>query len=1167
MAPASSSSFSRRLDVLRRRTTLAGVLLALLLAVAVVAALWALAAGVEAAVWLPSGGRLALLGLVLAAGLGVLAWVGGRALLRGLGVLPGLSDELLARRVGQATPQVEDRLVNLLQLSAGRASAAPAPLVASAVARLEHDLQGVPIEHVERFDAPRRALRYAWVPVALLAVFWLAAPSTFSSASTRLLAPTEVFLRPAPFALAVTPGNAAVVRGDTLVVGIEATGRALPARLTLEVRRTGEDATDAFTLQPDDRGRYMHTLVNVRQAFEYRVVAAPVETPWYRVTVGEPPTVRGLQLTLTPPRYTGLPRQVLPAGVGDVTALPGTRVDVTATVSGDALRRVLLDFGGRQMELETDGGEAQGAFVVGGAASYRVLAENADGLFNPNPVAYTVTPLRDEPPAITLEYPQADVELDDSLQTPLRYRFTDDFGFSRLALVYRLVERRYGPAPDTSRLVTLPLDAPRALDQAAGFDWRLRATGLDLLPGDVVEYHVQVWDNDAVAGYKTARTATHRLLLKSLAEQFDALDETQDEAETALEDLMQQSDNVREQFDKLRDELRRQQESDWEDNRQLDALKSQQESMSEQVDKLGETLEEVTESLRDNSLVSEETLEQYRQLQQVMEEIQAPELREALDALREALENLDLEKMEGAFEQFQFNEEQYKERLERALELFKNLRIQQELEEIAERAETLAEQQERLAEETAKAEEKQANEQNGDENTSDGQQQEGEQQGSEKEQNGEQKDGQQQGEEKTGEQLAEQQQRSAEEARALEEQLRQAQERMNESKTAPREEMDQLREQTERKELPENLEENSEQLQQQQFGPAQQQQQQMQQDFQQVAQKARQMQQQMQQQQQQINAQALRRALDDVLRLSDQQEALRRSVEGSTPDNPALREAARRQTALSENFQTVSDSIQAVAKRLPNVTRAVQRLTAEAQREMTRATERLSERQPPQAAGNQKAAMTDLNELALRLSDVLNQAMNGQQGQGGGQSMQQMMEQLGEMTGGQQKLNEQIQQMLNDMQGDRLSSQGQQRLRQLAEQQAAIRRQLRQMSRNPESRGQLLGDLEKLAEQMEESIQEMQRGRVDRPLIQRQQQILTRMLEAQRSMQQRGQEERREGRQARDTEPTTPEALTPDAAAEQLRRDLIRALESGYAPDYQTLIKRYFELLREQAPR
>ena len=64
-------------------------------------------------------------------------------------------------------------------------------------------------------------------------------------------------------------------------------------------------------------------------------------------------------------------------------------------------------------------------------------------------------------------------------------------------------------------------------------------------------------------------------------------------------------------------------------------------------------------------------------------------------------------------------------------------------------------------------------------------------------------------------------------------------------------------------------------------------------------------------------------------------------------------------------------------------------------------------------------------------------------------------------------------------------------------------------------------------------------------------------------MNQRGKDDRCEGQRGTDRRRDAPDALPPpDPEAEQLRRDLLRALEAGYAPDYQDLIKRYFERLQ-----
>ena len=385
---------------------------------------------------------------------------------------------------------------------------------------------------------------------------------------------------------------------------------------------------------------------------------------------------------------------------------------------------------------------------------------------------------------------------------------------------------------------------------------------------------------------------------------------------------------------------------------------------------------------------------------------------------------------------------------------------------------------------------------------------------------------------------------------------------MEEIPRLPTEQMDQIRSQLERQDMPSQMRENAQQLRQQQMQPAMHGQQQMQQQLQQLQQQLTEMQQSMQGRQLQLNMDGLRQALNDVLILSQQQEEALAGVDGTAADSPALRRYAKRQIELSEGLSVVSDTLSRLAREVPEMSREVQLQTGAALREMAQATDALADRSARRASVHQKSSMMHLNELALLLSDLLNMLMNQQMNMGM-PSMQQMLQQLQQMAGQQQQLNQQIQEMLNNMQGQRLTQEMQERMRQLAQQQEQIKQQLKELNRNPELRGKALGDLNRIAEQMEESIRELQQFRANRNLQQRQQEILTRLLDASRSLNTRGRERRRESRSGEEIERESPREFTPDERADELRRDLIRALESGYAPDYEELIKRYFELLQE----
>jgi hypothetical protein len=1210
-----------RLRATVRRLTWANVAFGAAVTGGALTSFWLLVVLLEATLWLAPVWRTTALALGLAALCGVAGYYLVRPLLRLAGLLPDLSDEAMARRIGAHYPDVGDRLVNLLQLADGQHSSAPSAVVDRAVRRLGEAVDPVPFEEIETFERARQASRIASVPLVSLLVFLLAAPSTFFDASERMLAPGATFERPAPFTLAVTPGSTTLVTGDSLQVEVRASGETLPSTVTLAVRPDGEEQAERITLPAGADGRYQHTLVGLRQSTHYRVEAGPVTSAWYTARVQARPLTRRLQVTLDPPAYTGLPERTLDPNVGDVTALPGTRVQVEAQLGGPPVDSAAVAFAdGTRQGLTVEDGVARGQFTLREAGHYRLRLRSTDGIQNADPIRYRLQLRADARPSIAFLAPESPHNVGDDLQTQLRLQMSDDFGFAQLRLYYRVAEKRFGTPDSTFSSMDLPLEAPRQLNQEVVHRWLLaQESGLDLVPGDEVEYYVRVWDNDAVAGYKSARTQTQRLRLASLEEQYETLDQKQESTADQMKDLQEQSESVQRQFRELRDELRRKQQADWEDKRQLDQLQQKQQQLQESVEKAAQQVEEMTRQMQQENLTSPETAKMYEELQRVIREINSPELNKALKQLEQSMQNMDLQQMQQALENFEFNEKQYQERLKRSLELFKQLRTQQKLDEAARRAENLRKTEEQLeqatkqrmqeqgqppsdeqppadstgqadaaskdAQESEDAQEaKDAQEQgeraedaSSQEKAADGQKDGTEQQGSEQEnaqqENAQQENAQQdsaqqpssssENESSSNEDLAREQERAREQMQQLQEELQKLQQQMGDQQSAPREKMQQMMQQMQRQQLPQQMQQNSQQLRQNQLNKARQGQQQMQQQLQQMRQRLQQMKQGMQGSSRQMNMAALRQALDNTLRLSRDQEALRSTVRSLSQDSPALRDRAQRQKRIADGLRMVTDSLQALARKVPQMSRTVQKESGDALREMEKATEALSKRESAPASSHQKASMMHLNELALLLSDLMNQMQ--QSGQGGGMSMQQMRQQLQKMSGQQQKLNRDVQQMLNDIQGNRLSVDQQQRLKQLARQQQQIKQALEELSKNGDANSKTLGDLNKIAEQMQQTIQELQQGRQSRETMERQQQILTRLLNAQKSLRQQGRKQERQGQTSDETpERTRPGELSQPEQVEQLRRDLIRALENGYAPDYEKLIRRYFDLLQKQ---
>jgi len=88
-------------------------------------------------------------------------------------------------------------------------------------------------------------------------------------------------------------------------------------------------------------------------------------------------------------------------------------------------------------------------------------------------------------------------------------------------------------------------------------------------------------------------------------------------------------------------------------------------------------------------------------------------------------------------------------------------------------------------------------------------------------------------------------------------------------------------------------------------------------------------------------------------------------------------------------------------------------------------------------------------------------------------------------------------------------------MQRLAAEQQAVREALQQLQEQSGERSDILGRLDGMAKQMDEVIQDLLKQNVDRRTIERQRQILSRMLDAQKSLEQRKQSKKRKAQQAK----------------------------------------------------
>lgn len=118
-----------------------------------------------------------------------------------------------------------------------------------------------------------------------------------------------------------------------------------------------------------------------------------------------------------------------------------------------------------------------------------------------------------------------------------------------------------------------------------------------------------------------------------------------------------------------------------------------------------------------------------------------------------------------------------------------------------------------------------------------------------------------------------------------------------------------------------------------------------------------------------------------------------------------------------------------------------------------------------------------------------------------------------------------------------------------------------------ESRGahELMGDLDDLAREMENVAADLDAGKLDRELIERQERILTRMLDSQRSMRERDYKKERSSTAAGEVRALAPGERPGNVDDEEvLLRMIRRAMQEKGPAEYEELIRQYFRALSER---
>ena len=1070
----------------------------------------------------------------------VLRWLG---LWRGW--WPWVSMRALAARVGRRLGEETDRLLNALQLEDGlvlKPDSPNADLMSRSVGLVADQLRRLDLRSL----TPRRYQPPVWlVRVLLLAVAlaWVSAPGDMYQATKRLRHPGHEYPTPTPFILLSVRGDLEVLGGDTVAVVFTAFEASPPEIEVLWFNEQGRGRTALIGLH---QGRFVHQFEDIRDDVTYY---ARIRNPnWFshweeirseahRISLTDRPIIQSLSFLISPPAHTGEATYKLGGNVADISTLVGSRVSFTATTNLP-LAEALLHLGEEELPLEVDGTTVQGEFVLEESNTMFITVRDRRDVTNANPVQYRFTSLVDYPPTLTVIMPLVDVELDETMLLPLQFDVSDDYGFSQAQITYEIRKPQYLSQDNQIYTRDIKELAADRRSQRITHLWELGPLGL--MPGDEVHFHLEVYDNNLVSGPGKAVSATLVARLPTLTDLFAQVADRSDQSVTATEGMLEELEKVRSLLEEMEQNLMEENQVSWEQQQKGKEVFQTLEEVLSQLERVQNEIRELGVKSEDNQLFSPELLRKYDELQNLLEQIMSADLEEAMNRLREALENMDPERLKQALHNMQFQADEFEAQLDRFLDIFQRALAELKMDEVVQRLEELVAVEEELLREleSTPLPESAADDQAGANEDSD---------------------------QESRRRLQDLAARHIEQERslqALRSTMRETAVMMRPYSSAAAARLGELPDNQLARDTQAGLAQGSSSM---QSGDRESSNAELERSTDQLSlmhQEATDIQDQFQDATVSEMMARFQRVLSGVLTTSMLQEELHAQTARMPRSSPRVREAAEEQHNLVKALSQVIQQLMALGRQSFNITPEMGRAVGRANAAMHKSVEQLESGNMREATDSQLSAMTGLNETAV----ALNNAMQVMMQSGSASGYEQYLQRMQNLSQGQQGLNQQTLSMqlgqMAAMSQAELMRRLQARQRQLAQALEAI------MNDYPSQSGGQEGGLGQALQEMEEIIKDFQRRRVTRRTLDRQQRILSRMLDHQKSLAVDDFKQERRGRTP--TEGFTyagPLSLQSGLGqrGDTIMQAMDKALREGYSQEYQVIIQHYFRRLAGQA--
>lgn len=437
-------------------------------------------------------------------------------------------------------------------------------------------------------------------------------------------------------------------------------------------------AGNQYRMNRDSASYYSYDFVNLNNTIDFEFVMNQYHSERFEIEVLPKPVLQSFQVIVDRPSYTHLGREVYD-NLTDFTVPSGSKISIE-------IRTYDTDFIYRKSSLSEDSikieptskYEFENVFSVNQSQQIGFTFANKT-FINSDLIKLNFNTIPDEYPTISIA---AVIDSTSASRFYFRGTINDDYGFSHLDFVMKLDGTK-------DSIISMPFNKSMLLQQFFfAFDFSEFKSNYSF-----IEYYFQVADNDAINGPKFSSSNVSTFRFPSFNEIIQSQNEGIQNLSNDIQQGMSLVSQLQNEINSLQQKLIDSNLSNWEKSEAIKSIVNKKNQLESIINEALQKDADMNKFMDSYTEQNQEILEKQQQIQDLLQNLLSDEMKKLLDEFNKMMDQFNQDKFNNLNKDLNISLEDLSKQMDNSLEMLKKVQMESKLDQITDELSKISEKQ------------------------------------------------------------------------------------------------------------------------------------------------------------------------------------------------------------------------------------------------------------------------------------------------------------------------------------------------------------------------------------------------------------------------------------------------------------------------------------------